>query len=147
MRAIWLRQAAIMVALTVLPALGQAIYFKDKISWRSSIPASEMVKVDQARSWGDVAIWVDARPEEEFTRDHVPGAILLNEDRWDALLPQLLSAWTPEKKIIVYCSSIGCNASREVAKKLREKVQLKDSAGQNCVFVLEGGWEGWLKGR
>lgn len=136
-----------MVALTVLPALGQAIYFKDKISWRSSIPASEMVKVDQARSWGDVAIWVDARPEEEFTRDHVPGAILLNEDRWDALLPQLLSAWTPEKKIIVYCSSIGCNASREVAKKLREKVQLKDSAGQNCVFVLQGGWEGWLKGR
>jgi hypothetical protein len=28
---------------------------------------------------------------------------------------------------------------------LREEVQLKDSEGKNCVFVLEGGWEAWLK--
>ena len=48
-----------------------------------------MVSVDVARGWGANAIWVDARPEEDFEKDHVPGATLLNEDRWNELVPPL----------------------------------------------------------
>ncbi len=98
-----------------------------------------MVTVAQARSWGDNAIWVDARPAEEFEQKHVPGAVLLNEDRWNELLPRMLTTWSPEKRVVVYCSSESCGASREVARKLREEAGLKD------VFVLEGGWEAWLR--
>ena len=134
-------QAVILAALALLPAAGEAIYFRDKISWRSAIAPSEMVTVEKAREWGDTAIWVDARPEDEFTNDHVPGAILLNEDRWNELLPQFLQNWSPEKRIVVYCSSQSCNASREVAKRLRDQAQLKN------VFVLQGGWEEWLKSK
>jgi rhodanese-related sulfurtransferase len=133
------RQALILAAFSLLPGVGQAIYFRDKISWRSPIPPSEMVSVDQARQWGDSAIWIDARPDAEFARDHVPGAISLNEDRWNELLPQFLAVWSPGKKIVVYCSSLSCNASREVARRLRKEAQLPD------VYVLEGGWEAWLK--
>lgn len=104
-----------------------------------------MVNVEQARAWGDRTVWIDARPEDEFAQNHIPGAILLNEDKWNELLPQLLAVWTPDKNVVVYCSSLSCNASREVAKKLRESVQLKNSEGKNCVFVMEGGWEAWLK--
>jgi rhodanese-related sulfurtransferase len=133
------RQALLLIALAFLPAIGEAIYFRGKVSWQSPVLASEMVKISQARAWGDGAIWVDARPDNEFEREHVPGALLLNEDRWNELLPQFLAAWSPEKKVVVYCSSQGCNASREVARRLRNEAQLKD------VFVLEGGWEEWLK--
>jgi rhodanese-related sulfurtransferase len=55
------------------------------------------------------------------------------------LLPQFLTAWSPEKKVVVYCSAQSCNAAREVAKRLRDEAQLKN------VFVLEGGWEEWRK--
>ena len=133
------RQAAVVAALALLPAASEAIYFRDKISWRSAIAPSEMITVEQARGWGDTAIWVDARPDDEFASDHVPGAILLNEDRWNELLPPFLAVWVPGKKIVVYCSSLSCNASREVARRLRKEAQLSD------VFVLEGGWEAWLK--
>lgn len=133
------QQALLLIALAFLPAIGEAIYFRGKVSWQSPVLASEMVKISQARAWGDGAIWVDARPDNEFERAHVPGALLLNEDRWNELLPQFLAAWSPEKKVVVYCSSQGCNASREVARRLRNEAQLKD------VFVLEGGWEEWLK--
>lgn len=133
------RQAVMLAVLTLLPAVGEAIYFRDKISWRSPIPPSESVNVDQARAWGQNAVWVDARPDEEFAHDHVPGALSLNEDRWNELLPQFLAAWSPGKKVVVYCSSLSCNASREVARRLRKEAQLPD------VFVLEGGWEAWLK--
>ena len=133
------RQAAVVAALALLPAAGEAIYFRDKISWRSAIPPSESVTVDQASAWGENAIWVDARPDDEFGRDHIPAALSLNEDRWNELLPQFLAAWSPGKKIVVYCSSLSCNASREAARRLRKEAQLQD------VYVLEGGWEAWLK--
>src|SRR5438093_10718882 len=135
----FVRQAVILAALAILPGTGEAIYFRDKISWRSAILPSELVTVDQARTLGGNVIWVDARPDEEFARDHVPGALSLNEDRWNELLPQFLAAWSPGRKIVVYCSSLSCNASREIARRLRKEAQLPD------VFVLEGGWEAWLK--
>ena len=115
-----------MAALALLPGAGEAIYFRDKISWRSAIPLSESVTVEQARAWAENAMWVDARPDDEFARDHVPGALSLNEERWNELLPQFLAVWSPEKKIVVYCSSLSCNASREVARRLRKEAQLPD---------------------
>ena len=134
-----MRQALILVVLAFLPGIGQALYFRDKVSWQSPIPAAEMVTLAQVRAWGRNAIWVDARPDVEFERDHIPGAVLLNEDRWSELLPQFLVTWSPEKRVVVYCSSQSCNASREVARRLRDEAQLKN------VFVLQGGWEEWLK--
>ena len=139
MKSALLRQIILLAAAALVPAIGEMIYFRDRVSWHSAIPASELVTVEQARAWGDGAMWVDARPDEDFARDHVPGAILLNEDRWNELLPQFLTAWSPEKKVIVYCSAQSCNAAREVAKRLRDEAQLTN------VFVLEGGWEEWLK--
>ena len=100
-----------------------------------------MVRVDQAREWGDSVIWIDARPEDQFARDHVPGATLLNEDRWNELLPQFLAVWSPGKKIVVYCSAQSCDLAREVAERLRKTTQ----PPMENVFVLEGGWEAWLK--
>ena len=135
------RQALLLIALAFVPAIGEAIYFRNKVSWQSRDLASEMVDLDRAQAWGASAIWVDARPDNEFERDHVPGAIPLNEDRWNELLPTLLAQWSLEKKIVVYCSSQSCNASREVARRLRDEAGLKE------VFVLRGGWEEWLKNR
>jgi rhodanese-related sulfurtransferase len=136
-----------LVTLAFLPALGEAIYFRNKVSWQSRLSASDVVNVEQAQRWGDSVLWVDARPTEEFDHDHIPGAILLNEDSWNELLPQFLGQWSPEKKVVVYCSAQSCNAAAEVARRLREEAQLKDDEGKNCVFVLEGGWEEWLKRR
>ena len=141
MRSSLIRQILILAALALIPGLGEAVYFRQRISWQSSIPPSELVTVDQARTWAGNVIWVDARPDEEFARDHVPGALSLNEDRWNELLPQFLAVWSPGKKVVVYCSSLSCNASREVARRLRKEAQLSN------VFVLEGGWEAWLKKR
>ena len=133
------REALILIALACLPAIGQGFYLRGKVSWQSPIPASELVTVDQARAWGDGAIWVDARPDDEFAADHVPGAFSLNEDHWNELLAQFLPNWSPGRKVVVYCSAQSCNAARDVAKRLRDEAQLQD------VFVLKGGWEEWKK--
>ena len=133
------REAVILIALAALPAVGEGFYFRDKISWQSPIPASELVTVDQAKGWGDNALWIVARPGNEFAADHVPGALSLNEDHWNELLPQFLPNWSPDKKVVVYCSAESCNLAKDVAKRLRDEAQLQN------VFVLKGGWEAWVK--
>ena len=133
------REAVVLIALAALPAVGEGFYFRDKISWESPIPASELVTVDQAKAWGDNALWIDARPGNEFVADHVPGALSLNEDHWNELFPAFRERWSPEKKIVVYCSAESCNLAKDVAKRLRDEAQLQN------VFVLKGGWEAWVK--
>ena len=138
-----LRQGALLLGLAFLPAAGHALYFRDKVLWQARVAESDMVSVDLARSWGPNVIWIDARPDADFERDHVPAAILLNEDRWNELLPPFLQQqWSPEKKIVVYCSAESCNLAGDVARRLREEAKLP-----NEIRVLKGGWEEWLKAR
>lgn len=135
-----LRQSVALLALALLPAAVQVLYLRDKIPWQSRVAESDLVSAEVARGWGANALWVDARPVEEFERDHIPGAVLLNEDRWNELLSQFLATqWSPEKKIVVYCSAASCNLAEDVARRLREEAKLP-----NEIRILKGGWEAWL---
>ena len=135
-----LRQSALLIALALLPAAVQAVYLRDKIPWPSRVAEGDFVDVETARGWGSNAIWIDARPAEEFEREHVPGAISLSDDRWNEALAQFLTTeWSPEKKIVVYCGAASCNLAEEAARRLREQARLP-----NEIRVLKGGWESWL---
>jgi rhodanese-related sulfurtransferase len=135
-----LRQTLLLLALALLPAAVQALYFRDRIPWQSRVAESNLVSVEVARGWGANAIWVDARPTDEFERDHVPGAVSLNEDGWGEALSRFLARdWSPEKKIVVYCSTESCNLAEDVARRLREESKLP-----NEIRILKGGWEAWL---
>src|SRR2546430_9316475 len=93
-------QVLLLIALAVVPSVGEAIVFRQKISWRSRIPASEIVDLDLVRSWGSNVMWLDARPDNEYQEDHIPNAISLNEDRWNEHLPQFLEQCSPDKKVV-----------------------------------------------
>ncbi len=135
------RQALLLILLAEVPAIGQAVYFRHKISWQSRVPATQLVNLPTVRTWGANVLWVDARASDDCQTDHIPGAISLNEDHWNELLPQFLAQWSADRKVVVYCSAQSCNLAGEVARRLRDEAQLKN------VFVLEGGWEEWVKNR
>jgi rhodanese-related sulfurtransferase len=136
-RASVLRQALILLGFAFLPAMGQAIYFHGDPAVRAKPADAHEVTLAEAKSWGGGVLWLDARPNEEFAQGHVPGALSLNEDNWNGLLPAVLAAWKPEGKVVVYCSRKSCNASHGVAERLRNEAGLKN------VYVLPGGWEEW----
>lgn len=132
-----LREAAMLVALAFLPAVAAGYYQRNALSWTSPVAASDTISLDKALALGDKVLWIDARPSDEYAKDHIPSAVELNEDRWNEHLPTVLQRWSPNIPTIVYCSSVECGASREVARRLRS------SAGLTNVFVLDGGWEAW----
>lgn len=81
-------------------------------------------------------IWIDARAEDDFTADHVAGALSLNESNWDAQLPELMGKWlSAPRPIVIYCSSESCGTSKRIADRLR--ADLPDAE----IYSLHGGWQ------
>lgn len=116
------------------------------VSWVWHPPSTEMrqdtlaegeVTLTTAREWSEKVLWLDARSQADYQTNHIPGALLLNEDRWNDLVATVLEKWQPERVIVVYCGSQSCKASHQVAKRLREEM------GLSPVHVLHGGWEAW----
>jgi len=131
-----LRDALKLAGLALAPALLSALVqleFKPK---ETAGPGEVLVAT--ARAWGAQALFVDAR-HLGFEEDHIPGAIPLTEEHWPELLPKFLDAWDPDKKVVVYCDGGGCEASKEVADRLRHELDLKE------VYVLKGGWPAWQR--
>ena len=92
-----------------------------------------------ARAHHGPLLWIDARSDAEFSRDHIPEALPLTAEHWDAQVTQVLQSWQPGTRVIVYCSQSGCGASRNAADRLRREYQLTD------VWVLRDGWGAWQK--
>ena len=121
MRALVIRQVLWLIGLAFVPAIGQALYFRGNPAWQHPPEDSAPVTLAQATSWGADVLWIDARADEQFVKDHIPDALPLNEDRWNEELPNVLSVWSPERKLVVYCSRQTCNAAHEVAERLRKE--------------------------
>lgn len=131
------RQLAVLLGLALLPALVSGAL---QLQWHPSEPlAPGEVHLATAQMWGDQMQWVDARSRAKFEHAHIPGALLLNEDEWDALIAPFLDAWDPDKTIVVYCDGGGCEASHKVAERIRADLKIGN------VYVLKGGWGAWLK--
>ena len=96
------------------------------------------VSVRRAVALGEGVLWVDARPEGRFAAERVPGALPLTLGGWDNQLFDVLDAVVPGEPVVVYCESVSCGTSREVADRLRGV--LGDAAE---VYALHGGWDAW----
>ncbi len=132
-----IRQMFLLLLLALLPAAGQALFLRETVPWTAAARATDELEIQAALALGDKVLWVDARTDREFEEEHIPGAVQLNEDRWNELLPQIFMNWSADKTVIVYCDSEQCNASRDVVRRLRKEAELEN------VFVLKDGWKAW----
>lgn len=72
----------------------------------------------------------------QFSEQHIPGSInvpLASDDFTSRVLDATESLSTP---VVVYCSSIECDASSRAAEKL-------EAAGFQDIYVYEGGIQAW----
>lgn len=88
--------------------------------------------------WQGKVLWIDARIQEQYDAEHIPGAVLLNEQHFEEQLFGLLDTLqTNTKPIIVYCNAAKCDASRTILERLKQTISIENA------FVLKGGWNAW----
>lgn len=133
-----LRQAAALLMVALVPAVGAAFFHPLRPSWGMAAAGSDQVTWAQAQRWSGRVLLVDARGTTAYHRRHIPGALSLDESRWERDLPGIIQAWRPGDRVVVYCDSEACDTSAEVARRLRREM------GIDHVYVLKGGWAAWL---
>jgi len=126
-----LKQAGILMLAAGLAAL-VAVW---AIPWKDTAQEGD-ITLAAALKLQPPPLWIDARPAAEYHNEHIPGALSLNEEGYDQLVPKVLEQWEPDRTAVVYCDSPAARDSREVAERLRD-------FKLGPVFVLQGGWQAW----
>ena len=133
------RQAAAIVLLAAIPALGAALWHPHKPEWTRSDADTPEISWDRASALKSEVLWGDARTAENYRQGHIDKALSLDEARWEESLPAVIAAWQPGVAIVVYCDGADCGMRRSVERRLKRELGVSD------VYVLKGGWRAWPK--
>jgi rhodanese-related sulfurtransferase len=82
------------------------------------------------------ALFIDARPPDEYAELHVPKALNLPPSLIKADGAKILAGIPKDQEIVVYCSQASCDLSLEVAEKLQ-------ALGFTHVQAFMGGFRVW----
>ncbi len=85
---------------------------------------------------GDQIKLIDVLSEESFRTAHIPGSLNIAVDNPSFERKVAEAAGSRDRRIVVYCASSDCNASRNAAQKL-------EAAGFSQAFAYEGCIRGW----
>lgn len=138
MRSALFRHVIRLLAAAALPAVVAAWLHPRAPAWNREQAGVAEVSAAWVEARRAAVLWVDARSEAAFRRDAIPGAVNLNEDRWDDLFPEFLAQWQPGRPVVVYCDD-RCLSSHEVARRLRRDMAIE------VIYVLRGGRPTWPK--
>ena len=76
---------------------------------------------DGKRLLDEGALFLDARPRDFWRMSRIPGSLPLPEEDFERSFQEAEARLRRASAIVVYCSGYGCEASHQVARKLREK--------------------------
>lgn len=94
-----------------------------------------------AQSHVDSGAWVlvDARDEEQFAAQHIPGAVSLPANSYPEMLAFFAEDHGTNTTVVVYCGTESCDLSVELAARLRDEIGCSD------VRILDGGFLAWRR--
>ena len=84
------------------------------------------------------ALFIDARPPDDFKRGHIKGAINLSEKKYNEWIDDFISNTDINITIITYCDGVNCKLAQDLAEKLY-------FSGFENVYFLTDGWRTWNK--
>jgi rhodanese-related sulfurtransferase len=84
----------------------------------------------------EAALFVDARPQNQFAQGHISGALSLPLQEVDRYFVETAEQLGGAKTIITYCDGESCELSHDLALFLKDM-------GFEDVRVLVNGWSVW----
>jgi rhodanese-related sulfurtransferase len=65
------------------------------------------------------ALFIDARPAEEFAELHIANALNLTPDMVDAGVAEQMAGLARDREIVVYCGQVSCDLALRLAEQLQ----------------------------
>jgi len=147
-----LKQVLFIVLITLVAGFVSNLFRTDKISFVEN----RSKKINQAKLSGNnleisleeavilfrknAAIFIDARPLEEYNAGHIKDAISFPYEETDEKFIQVMSGISEDNVIITYCDGETCELSMDLAVFLR-------NTGYTKVRALSNGWSVWQQKR
>jgi rhodanese-related sulfurtransferase len=99
---------------------------------------SLIVPFEQAKTLfeSQEAVFLDARPADEYAAGHIQGALNLPWQDFDNHFERIWPHLSENKTFIAYCDGESCSLSKDLASALRDM-------GFSDVRVLVNGWSVW----
>ena len=82
------------------------------------------------------ALFIDARPADEFHELRVPKSLNITPDQVSAGVAEKVAGLARDREIVVYCGQVSCDLALKVAEKLQ-------SLGFSRVTAYIGGFRAW----
>lgn len=82
------------------------------------------------------ALFIDARPAEEYAELHIPKALHLTPEILENGGAAKVAGIAKDREIVVYCSQVSCDLALRVAEKLQ-------ALGFSRVMAFMGGFRSW----
>jgi rhodanese-related sulfurtransferase len=82
------------------------------------------------------ALFIDARPADEFAELHVPKSLNITPHMAEAGLAEKVADLARDREIVVYCGQVSCDLALKVAEKLQ-------ALGFTRVTAYIGGFRAW----
>lgn len=83
------------------------------------------------------SLFVDARATKEYEAGHIESAISCPENEIEKWIPEFLQKYPSPTPLVIYCSGAECNASLNVALKLKEN-------GYTNIKLYAEGYSTWV---
>lgn len=139
-------QIVVIGALSVALAVCVNVFRPDPLPWvedwtgkrlAAYDPGTTLAPRDAIAAWERDTLFVDVRTPVQFADGHVPNAINVPYDPFDfGFEAAALAAIPRDVPVILYCDSISCTKSKEMAEFLA-------FSGYNNVLVMPDGLVGW----
>jgi 3-mercaptopyruvate sulfurtransferase SseA len=82
-------------------------------------------------------LFIDVRPRESYLEGHVPGAVSVPPERFDALYGSL-EPWAEGRRLVVY-------GSADLPSSVDEVLIQLERLGHGSLACLPAGWDGWRR--
>jgi len=98
----------------------------------------QIIGLNEAKAYFDAetAIFVDARPVNQYTEGHIPGAVSLPLEDFEKYFANIEVRLPKNHTIVVYCDNISCESSTRLVYRL-----LKE--GYLYCYIFENGIRHW----
>ncbi|MGB5159238.1 rhodanese-like domain-containing protein [Desulfobacterium sp. N47] len=143
-----LKQVLLIVLITLVAGFVSNLFRTDKIpffeNWSEKTKHATLsgenpeISLEEALKLfrKNAAVFIDARPFEEYNKGHIKGAISLPYEEADQKFAEVMSGVSEDNLIVTYCDGETCELSMDLAVFLR-------NAGYKKVWALANGWSVW----